>query len=179
MKNCSFTAQRFRSRTIVALFAAAVVIPVAAYAKKPEKLSRDLDTSNPAALVDVIVQFTSTPTENHHNKVRSRGGQIKTDLSEIIRGSHYTIPAARLADLSDDPDVAYISPDRKVQGSLDFATPTIGANIARSYNWTGAGIGIAVIDSGITSQTDLKNAGNKTRIVYSQSFLPSTPATSD
>src|SRR5689334_20269545 len=133
MINCSFTSKHLNSRSIAALLAVAILIPATAYGKKPEKLSRDLDTSNPEALVDVIVQFTSTPTENQHNKVRSRGGNLKTDLSDIIRGSHYTIPAARLGDLSDDPEVAYISPDRKVHGSLDFANPAIGANIARSY----------------------------------------------
>ncbi len=156
-----------------------MLIPAAAYAKRPEKLSADLDTRDPAALVDVIVQFNSTPTESHHKKVRNKGGQLKTDLSDVIRGSHYAIPAAKLAELSDDPDVTYISPDRQVRGSLDFATPAVGANIARSYNWTGAGIGIAVIDSGITVQTDLKDSSNKSRIVYSQSFLPSSPATAD
>ena len=39
-------------------------------------------------------------------------------------------PAAALADLADDPEVEFISPDRQVQGALDIAAATAGGNIA-------------------------------------------------
>ena len=68
--------------------------------------------------------------------------------------------------LAQDPDVDYITPNRPVSNLLEFATPAVGGAMARSYGWTGAGIGIAIIDSGISDSNDGFNSSGKTRIVY-------------
>ena len=96
-----------------------------------------------------------------------------------INGALYSMPAGAAVELSDDPDVLYVSPDRPVQGALDDAEPTTNANIAFQSGWDGKGIGIALIDSGVTARPDLQYLNsNKSRIVYSQSFLgPDTSAT--
>ena len=43
-------------------------------AKHP-KIASDLDNVDPAATVDVIVQFKQTPTAAHHQKVRDKRGR--------------------------------------------------------------------------------------------------------
>jgi len=45
--------------------------------------------------------------------------------------------------------VLYVSPDRAVQPMLDIDNSATGAQTAYSYGYTGAGVGIAIIDSGI------------------------------
>src|SRR4026209_2216287 len=90
------------------------------FAKHP-KIAQDLEAANPSSNVDVIVQFKHAPTDAHHKKITDRGGQLKRELG-IIKGSHYSVLASKLKDLADDPDVAYISPDRPVN-AVD--TPTI------------------------------------------------------
>jgi len=75
------------------------------------KLAKDLESLDPAANVDVIVQFTKVPTEVQHQKVISRGGVQRKGL-DLIKAALYSMPAGKLKELSDDPDVAYISPDR-------------------------------------------------------------------
>src|SRR5712691_7771314 len=85
------------------------------------KLSKDLDAlkgGHNGATVDVIIQFNQTPTAAHHQKVQSKGGVLKTKL-DFIKAAHYSVPVESLDALADDPDVAYISPDRPVRGALD------------------------------------------------------------
>src|SRR5260370_11778874 len=84
------------------------------------KLSKDLDAlkgSNSGGTVDVIIQFNQTPTDAHHQKVQDKGGVLKTKLG-FIKGAHYSVPGESLDAPADDPDVAYISPDRPLSGSL-------------------------------------------------------------
>src|SRR5205085_9523233 len=63
-----------------------------------------------------------------------------------------------------------ISPDRPLTSFLEYATPAVGAQTARSYGWTGTGVGIAIIDSGISPSNDLLDAKGKSRVVYSEGF---------
>src|SRR3989449_1485918 len=140
------------------------------------KLSKDLEAlkNGPSgATVDVIIQFNQTPTDAHHQKVQDRGGALKTRL-DVIKGAHYSVPVESLEALADDPDVAYISPDRQLNGSLDNTAAAVNAKVAWQSGWDGTGIGVAVIDSGITGHSDLYNTGGgggKLRIVYSQDFV--------
>src|SRR6266849_3250290 len=124
---------------------------------KKHKLSKDLDAlkgGNSGATVDVIIQFNQAPTAAHHQKVQSKGGVLKTKL-DFIKAAHYSVPVEALDALADDPDVAYISPDREVRGSLDYVTSAVGANVAWSvYGLDGSGIGVAIIDSGIHKSSE-------------------------
>ena len=140
------------------------------------KLAPDLSHQDGNAALDVIVQFTAAPTERHHDKVLRKGGTLRHDLSGVLNGAHYAVPANRVAELSEDPEVAYISPDRPLHAMLDYANPTVNANIARQYGWDGTGVGIALIDSGLQGRPDLNPTakGKPARILYNASFLPNT-----
>ena len=43
-----------------------------------------------------------------------------------------SLPAPALQALANNPNVKHISPDRNLQGAMDYAAPTVGATIARS-----------------------------------------------
>ena len=143
------------------------------------------NAANPSAIFNVIVQFAGPPgpdelAEINRNAI-GHGPQQGADLS-VIQGQLYSFPLHALAGLVNDANVAYISPDRPVQPTLDISNSAIGAQTALSYGWNGAGIGVAIIDSGILlPQTDLLNTGakNASRVVYSQSFVPNVTGTSD
>ena len=64
---------------------------------------------------------------------------------------------------------AYISPDRQVAGTLDLSAAASGADIAYQAGYTGKGVGVAIVDSGIFNHPDLAS-----RIVYRQSFVAAT-----
>jgi serine protease AprX len=121
-------------------------------------------------VADVIVQYAHTPTARHHQRVLAAGGVLKHELS-IVKGAHYTLPVRALRELAEDPEVTYISTDRPVRQMLDVTAPSVNAQIAWQYGWTGKGIGVAVIDSGISDSPDLHDpTTGKTRVLYSQAF---------
>ena len=139
----------------------------------PSKVAPDLANADPHSVLSVIVQFNLPPSGQDIGSINQLGGQEQADLP-LIQGKLFSIPAAALNGIAHNPNVAYISPDRVVSGMLDYANGAIGAQTAFSSGWTGAGVGVAVIDSGMGTQTDLLN-----RIVYSQSFVPKVTTTND
>jgi serine protease AprX len=140
---------------------------------KQVKISPDLKEANLSGQIDVIVQFKQVPTTTFHQKVLSRGGKIKTDLGQF-KGGAYTMPVSALTDLASDPDVVYISPDRPLNGAsqsstpvtLDYHTAAINAPAAWAEGLNGAGVGVALIDSGIALNSDI----SPFNVIYNQDF---------
>jgi len=126
------------------------------------KIARDLVGANPLAPVQVIVQWKQAPSLLQHQEVTSLGGQLISTLP-LINGAVYTLPAGLVNILAALPDIIYISPDRGVAAKLDYTAAAINAGAAWSSNYTGAGIGVAVIDSGINADP---NFGNRIPAYY-------------
>src|SRR5579884_1917134 len=89
------------------------------------------------------------------------------------------LPAQAIQALRNNPNVRYVSPNRALSGKLEFAEPTTTANIALQYGYDGTGVGVAIVDSGITPSADFNTAGGNSRVVYSQSFVPGDASTND
>ena len=134
------------------------------------KVSRDLTAVPPDQQVSVIVRYTHRPEAADHAKITQAGGKLKRTL-DLVNSAVYTLPASALADLENDPDVEYVTPDRRVAATLDYANPASNASIARQYGWNGTGVTVAVIDSGIMdSHPDLQTPAGASRVVYAESF---------
>jgi len=138
------------------------------------KKAKDLDGKSASEQVDVIIQFVQSPTQKHFDKVKKHGGSFKKNFRSV-KGGLFSVRAAELDALANDPDVAYISPNRSLSGAADYFVQTVGADIAqRSYDLDGSGVGIAVIDSGVSPHDDLENSYNgSSRVVYNQNFTGS------
>jgi len=138
------------------------------------KIALDLDTTK-SEPVDVIVQFTAKPSQHHIDKVLSRGGKLKSQFHSV-KGAVFTVSPRILSELANDPEVAFISPDRKTKTHtsqyFDNYQNTINTAYAWNLGFNGAGIGVAVIDSGILPNPDLGS-----RVVYNQSFVPGETST--
>ena len=143
------------------------LLPVAAFAGQG-KLSPDLRDSNDD--VEVIVQYKVQPQQKHRDKLAAHGGQVKDSL-DLVKGVVAHVPAKKLADLDDDPDVAYVSPNRPVRSHLNNATAAVIANYAWNLGLDGTGVGVAVIDSGIHLVDDLKDPQGHSRLVYNYDTL--------
>jgi serine protease AprX len=148
------------------------------------KFSADLQQRAGAnGMVTVIVQHRQMPTSAHLKGMQDRGATVKSKF-HTIRAVTMRVPVSMLAELEKDPNVAYITPDRAQKMTANpvtegFATAIEADVAAAQYGFDGTGIGVAVIDSGISAHPDLNNASGISRVVYSQSFVAGDATTSD
>src|SRR6266704_1079008 len=143
-------------------------------------LSAFLRPQAPEELIDVIVQARpGASLDQHRRKMLSLGAAHRSSL-DIINGSVFRIPASMLSVLEQDPDIAYVSPDRKTihLSQEDFVLDATQSSAVINAGYTGYGVGVAIIDSGIrSSHPDLQNLSTgASRVVYSQSFVPGLDA---
>jgi hypothetical protein len=124
-----------------------------AFAANP-KISKDLAAAATQSTGEVIVQFAHPPTEAHHNMVRNHGGSFRSELP-LVKSGVYSIPVSALESLASEPEVVYISPNRSLRGSIDNVAAGVNASAAWNIGLTGAGIGVALIDSGVAMGQDL------------------------
>ena len=136
------------------------------------KISPDLNLHDADRDVEVIVQYKVTPTENHHQRVARLGGRLQARMN-YIRAAHYAISTSALEQLSADPDVQYISPNRPLHQMMDIPAETVNAAAAAAAGYDGTGIGVAVIDSGMADIPDFH--GKHSRIVYQATFIGGSP----
>src|SRR5579872_2374117 len=144
------------------------------------KVAHDIDRRHPNSMIDVIVQFRVTPRAEHYSRMSARGATVKNRLHSI-KAASFRLPVSALAKLEKDPDVLYVSPDRKVtlKSNYESFAPAVEADLAaQQYGLDGTGIGVAVIDSGIADHKDFRNASG-TRIVHSETFVPGTTSAVD
>jgi serine protease AprX len=154
---------------------------------RSHKFSADLQARATNDMVTVVVQYRQMPASSSFKSMQAAGGTIKF-THQAISAVTMRVPASMLADLANDPNVAYISPDRPLKSTA--ATTEIGENDAaagaveaymaeQQFPLDGTGIGIAVIDSGISDHADLHGSKGNSRVVYSQSFVLGDQTTAD
>lgn len=169
------------------LLALVVLLAVSFCSAEERKLSSELNVlanqSNANGMVDVIIQFRQgTQLPAQVTKMLGLGATHKSAL-DVIQGGLFRIPASLLSTLAQDPDVTYISPDRKLLHTSwwDYMLDASQASPVINAGYTGAGIGVAVIDSGVrATHPDLQDADVDTsRVVYSQSFVSGDTSADD
>ena len=153
------------------------------------KLSSDLQGPNSGGTQQVLIQYDSSMQRNCDNllsavdclvlNVVSMGGTVVQELP-LVNAVVATLDHNALVGLSDQAHVVYISKDRVLTPTFDNAGPAVNAPAAWKSNYTGIGIGVALIDSGVNNHHDL-NLGllPLPRIVYNQSFLDHNPNAND
>jgi len=146
---------------------------------KLDQLQANPSQTASTAPVYVIIQFKKATTlANGIQKVTGAGGQNKSRLN-VVNGGVFQVPASLLATLAEDPDVQYISPDRQTikLSPDDYILDASNTNSVQQLGYTGNGIGVAVIDSGVrASHPDFADNYGVSRVVYSESFIPGLDA---
>jgi hypothetical protein len=106
-----------------------------------QKVAPDLKRDNSDQPVDVIVQYRVAPRQQHRNGVMRQGGLVKREF-QFIKALHVVLPASKVAALSRDPEVAYVSPDRPLQAHLNYVTAAVNVPYAWANGLDGSGIGM-------------------------------------
>ncbi len=121
--------------------------------------------------VNVIVQYRQAPRAQQEGRVQRLGAHLTHRLA-LVKAIAVTIPVSALPALQADPEVASIHLDHPVKGMDSTTNSVVGVSAAWNDGYTGSGIGVAVIDSGINdSSLDLWNSSQShSRVVYHQDF---------
>src|SRR5260370_4020466 len=146
------------------------------------KLSPELRGYKSTQKVQVIVQYAPGTQVNCNgllgllgclvNDVLKLGGSILGQLP-LVNGVVALLDGNGILNLSNQSNVVYISTDRPLTPSLSNAASAVNADFAWQSNYTGAGIGVALVDSGVSKHADLYTGILPvSRIAYQQSFLP-------
>lgn len=162
--------------------------PVALVADN-SKISPDLINLPPGVQVQVIVQYTPGTQLNCSgilgflvcavDDILQLGGAIVNEIP-IVNGLVAVLDLNGILQLSNQSNVVYISKDRMVTPFLNNAAAAVNAPAAWKSGYTGAGIGVALIDSGVNNHPDLQTGILPlSRVVYNQSFVSGNSSASD
>src|SRR5438270_3177093 len=166
-----------------------LMAPLAMFADN-SKISPDLQNSTSTDKVQVVVQYAPGTQVSCSgifglvdclvNDVVKLGGIILQQLP-LVNGVVALLDHNGIVSLSNQSNVVYISRDRPLTPFFDNAAPAVNASAAWKSNYTGAGIGVALIDSGVNTHLDLATTGLflVSRVVYNQSFVPGDSSAAD
>jgi serine protease AprX len=172
-------------RTLILVLA--LLAPLALFADD-SKISPDLQDSSATGQTQVVVQYAPGTQLSCGllglgcilNDVLKLGGAILGQLP-LVNGLVASLDHNGIVSLSNQSNVVYISKDRPLTPFFDNAGPAVNASAAWQSNYTGAGIGVALIDSGVNNHPDLMTTGllPVSRIVYNKSFVPGDSSGAD
>lgn len=177
----------FKLRLVV--FALLFTMPVALLADN-SKISPDLQDSTSTAKVQVVIQYVPGTQVTCSgllgllgclvNDILKVGGTLLGQLP-LVNGVVALVDHNGIISLSNQSNVAYISKDRTLTPFLSNAAAAVNAPAAWNSNYTGKGIGVALIDSGVNAHPDFYTISllPSSRIVYNQSFVPGDSSTND
>jgi serine protease AprX len=146
--------QRNLTRAALALaFVVGLGGPALARSGNPEKLDKTLKSrAGKSGWSPVIV--TLKPGADASAEVKRLGGKLGRRLG-LINGVVIELPNGVIRTLADHPAVDSLHYDRPTGGEMNRVAVTVGARAVQSdYGYTGAGVGVAVIDSGTTGWHD-------------------------
>src|SRR5215467_6180175 len=120
----------------------------------PDLLEEFDKGGDPGSLRDVIITTAGKPGSQHSSAVLASGGSVK-DTYGVINGISAKLPLRAIQALTKRDDFAFVSKDRPITvfGHLENTTGAaqIRNLIAAIPSLNGAGVGIAILDSGIYS----------------------------
>jgi serine protease AprX len=150
----------------IGVLLAAFVAPAAASGQAPDsKLDRELRVRAlaPRGHSRVIVRLT--PGVSGDALIRGLHGTAGRRLASV-GGQVADVPDSALDALARLPGVSGVSLDRRVRGTLERTGATIGASFVQHIlGLDGTGVGIAVVDSGVTSWHDDLGSSRVARFV--------------
>jgi len=129
------------------------------------------------ARVDVLVKFRQAPGNAERAAVQRHGGSVRRQLRPASRWLSLRIPAHRLVALADEPTVEYIGIDEPVSTAMDTAreASNLPAAPAPETSLTGAGVGVAVVDSGVALHPDILTLTTVVDLVAHPVAMPAPP----
>ena len=120
--------------------------------------AREASRGRGASSMDVLVRFRHAPGQSARSLVGTLGGQERRRLSGQSRWLSVRLPAHRVAALADSPLVDYVGIDEPVSTAMEIAREASNQPVepAPETALKGAGVTIAVVDSGVAQHADIQ-----------------------
>lgn len=116
---------------------------------------RDMARSN--ELISVIIFAQNRNKEKLREKLIQNGCYIKYEF-EIMNAFAVDTYASKITEIAKDENIIYIASDTDAATCLDIAVPAVGAD---KVKYTGKGVGVAIIDTGVYPHNDLTLSSNR------------------
>lgn len=126
--------------------------------KKLDKAIKPYLNINSKRKIPVIVCYRNN-LRIIKNKILSGGGKVKYEYLNVNAIACEISPYG-IDKLSEIPEVSFIAFDYKASLCLRRTRDIMGLSFARTFNLTGRGIGVGLIDSGVFPHTDLLSKRN-------------------
>ena len=165
-------ASRVRPFVFTAAALASAASPALAQGQKLGPLA-DRASRMSSGFSAVVIQATDKDSLGQlPSLVRQNGGSAGRMLP-ILNAHAAVLPNAAIKALSDNPSVLRVSLDRATAPAMERTGATVGATaIRQQLGLDGAGVGIALIDSGVTSwHDDLSSAAGGQRVAAWVDFV--------
>ena len=122
--------------------------------------------------VDLIVKYDSNPELFEADRVESLGGVVTRDYKSLKMRA-ISVPAKALAALAIDEAVQGLSLDAEIRGLSSAAHQTVNLPSLGTPNgaFTGSGVGVAVVDSGVGMHEDLPGV-ERVHLIAPQTVQP-------
>jgi serine protease AprX len=185
------TTRRRRARVVAALIAASIPFaasaPVANAAQSASARLASVAKKHPRRKVVAIAQFDPGVSERRARAVvRAHRGRV-TERLPAVNGFAIRLPARRARALDRSRPILNVTLNARIRpngvggGSLATNYPkTVGADKLWAAGITGKGVGVAVIDSGISGgMPDFENADGSSRIAANVLATPGTTRPGD
>jgi serine protease AprX len=129
--------------------------------RHPGKLSeraRHVATAKGNAKVDVLVRFRRAPGAAEKMLVQGFGGSLRKDLASSSRWLSVRLPASMVARLAEHTIVDFVASDEPVSAAMDIARAASNEAPVEAPESVlkGAGVTIAVVDSGVALHPDIQ-----------------------
>ncbi len=144
----------------IALFAIIILLvsDIAFAGRVKEDLQQIIATSAPDAQLSVLVEFEKRPGAAEKAALKeymqAQNSKLK-DEYECIDWAPAEVSAKAVSGIAELPNVKEITPDYVATGELDVSVPLIKAPEVIAKGATGAGVKVAVLDSGVDSRPEL------------------------
>lgn len=129
-------------------------------AKLSKRLLREDFLHNPEQTHSFIVELARPRTDRVCSIVEANQGKIRNELS-LIPSLVIDLPYASLRELSFCRHVRKVWHDARVVSLLNDAVPAVGGNEIHKMGFTGQGVTVAILDTGIHPHRDLVLGRNR------------------
>jgi serine protease AprX len=181
------TVTRRRTSTGTALAIAFVIAAVPATGRADNRNPREgrvgprareaAENARASEKIDILVRFRQSAGSSERTMAQGLGASVRRQYRAHSRWMSLRLPAHRLAALAERPSVEYVGLDEPVGTAMDFAREASNLPVlpAPETSLTGAGVGVAIVDSGVAQHPDIQTLATVVDFVAHPAPFPAPP----